>query len=157
MEQHKIIILSGGFAPIHFAHIRMMKAAKEMGAYVIVGVNSDNWLERKKGQPSFMSFEERCEIVSSMRYVDEVKGFNDEDNTACALIQDVYNKYKDSNITIYFGNGGDRLIGNTPELDLCINELDGKVKMLWELGGIKLQSSSDLLGNWIDGYLKKIN
>lgn len=157
MERSKVIILSGGFAPVHYAHIRMMKAAKEMGAYVIVGVNSDEWLQRKKGQPSFMSFDERFEIISSIKYVDEVRGFNDDDNTACDLIRGVYTDYLDKNISIYFGNGGDRVIGNTPELDLCANELDNNVEMLWELGGVKLQSSSDLLGNWVDNHLKKIH
>ena len=74
----KVIILSGGFDPVHIGHVEMFKAAKEMDATVVVGINSDDWLVRKKGQP-FMPFEERKVILESMKYIDYVFGFDDED------------------------------------------------------------------------------
>ena len=66
-----IIILSGGFDPVHKGHIRMFKAAKAFPAKVIVGLNSDSWLIRKKGKP-FISFNERKEILESIRFIDSV-------------------------------------------------------------------------------------
>ena len=88
-----IIILSGGFDPVHKGHVRMFKAASEYGD-VVVGANSDDWLIRKKGK-FFMPFLERKEILESIKYIDSVLDFNDADNTACQLIKDVKSKYKD--------------------------------------------------------------
>ena len=84
----KIIILSGGFDPVHIGHLRMFKAAKEQEAIVVVGVNSDLWLCRKKGKP-FMSEAERIEILKGFKYIDQVDTFNDEDDTACDLIRKI--------------------------------------------------------------------
>ena len=113
-----LIILSGGFDPVHKGHVRMFQAAKEFPAYVIVGLNSDAWLKRKKAKP-FMNWEERNEILSAMRYIDEVRSFNDSDNSACDLIKSIKEEYKDADIKIYFGNGGDRTSSNSPEVDFC--------------------------------------
>ena len=138
----KIVILSGGFDPIHIGHIRMFKEAEKVG-HVIVGLNSDEWLIRKKGK-NFMSFNERCEVLESIRYIDEVIKFNDADDTACRLIEKIVNrKYKYSNI--YFGNGGDRTNQTTPEIEFCKNN---NIELLWNLGGGKIQSSSKLLKKW---------
>ena len=54
-----IIILSGGFDPVHKGHIRMFKAAKNFPATVIVGLNSDLWLTRKKGKPLSLGMKEK--------------------------------------------------------------------------------------------------
>ena len=89
----KIIILSGGFDPVHIGHVRMFKAAKEQNATVVVGVNSDSWLSRKKGKP-FMPLFERVEILKGFKYIDYVHSFNDEDDTACDLIRIVLKSYK---------------------------------------------------------------
>ena len=67
----KVIILSGGFDPVHIGHIRMFKEAKELGDIVIVGANSDSWLCRKKGKP-FMREAERIEILEGFKYIDYV-------------------------------------------------------------------------------------
>ena len=140
----KVIILSGGFDPIHIGHLRMFKAAKEQDATVIVGVNSDSWLARKKGQ-SFMPKSERIEILEGFKYIDHVYPFNDDDDTASDLIKKVIQLYKDDkNVKIFFGNGGDRSINTTPEMKYC---KEHQVGMLWNLGGEKIQSSSNLIKN----------
>ena len=138
----KIIILSGGFDPIHKGHVRMFKSAKNLGN-VIVGLNSDKWLIRKKNK-LFMSFPERKEILESIKYIDSVLSFNDADGTACNLITNIYKKFG-SSYHICFGNGGDRTNDTTPEVDYCIKN---NIEMLWGVGGNKIQSSSDLLKNW---------
>ena len=137
-----IIILSGGFDPVHKGHIRMFKSAKNLGD-VIVGLNSDEWLIRKKNK-LFMPFLERKEILESIKYIDSVLSFNDADNTACDLITNIYKKFG-SSYHICFGNGGDRTNDTTPEVNYCI---ENNIEMLWGVGGNKIQSSSDLLKNW---------
>ena len=138
----KIIILSGGFDPIHIGHLRMFKAAKEQSDIVIVGANSDSWLTRKKGKP-FMPEYQRIEILKAIKYIDQVYTFNDEDNTACDLIMKVIQFYKnDKNIKIFFGNGGDRNKKTTPEIEFC---KQNEIEMIWGVGGDKIQSSSDLI------------
>ena len=135
----KIIILSGGFDPVHKGHIRMFKDAFKIGE-VIVGLNSDEWLIRKKGK-FFMSFIERKEILSSIKFINKVCSFDDSDNSACKLIKDIKNKYSNK-ADLYFGNGGDRTRSTTPEIDFCNKN---KIKLIWNLGGEKVQSSSKLL------------
>lgn len=130
----KTILLSGGFDPIHIGHVRMMLAAGKYGN-VIVAVNSDEWLMRKKGY-IFMPFEERCEIVRSIKTVLEAIPVNDDDNTVCDAIRNIRPDY--------FGNGGDRTNQNTPEKQLC-QELG--VREVYNLGGGKIQSSSELVKN----------
>ena len=138
----KIIILSGGFDPVHIGHVRMFEAAKGLDAMVIVGVNSDAWLSRKKGKP-FMPSSERVEILKAFKSIDDVYTFNDDDDTACDLIKKVILKYSDNkNIKIFFGNGGDRNNKTTPELQFCNQN---NIEMIWGVGGGKIQSSSDLI------------
>ena len=129
----KTIALSGGFDPIHAGHIRMIREAANYGD-VIVFVNSDEWLERKKGY-IFMSFEERKEIVSSIKGVTKVFKAKDDDNSVC---ESLFEHAPD-----IFGNGGDRKNNNTPEIQTC-KKLG--IELIWNLGGGKIQSSSDLVG-----------
>ena len=133
-----VIIVSGGFDPVHKGHIRMFREAANLGAQVIVGLNSDEWLTRKKGKP-FMKWEERAEILESCKFVDQVWLMDDSDDTASDIIKQVANLYKNQDMNIYFANGGDRKKGNVPELDVC---KDLNVVMLWGIGGGKIQSSS---------------
>ena len=153
-----VIILSGGFDPVHKGHMRMFREASNLGHQVIVGLNSDDWLTRKKGKP-FMEFYERKEILEGIKYISSVVRFDDSDDTANELIHRVrttYNggmfkhNYDDVNPTgrddyeIFFANGGDRTTDNVPEKETCIH-LD--VEMLWGIGGGKIQSSSWLTKN----------
>ena len=89
-----MIILSGGFDPIHKGHVRMFKEAS-LNGMVVAGLNSDQWLIRKKGK-FFMPFVERKEILESIRYIDLVKSFDDSDDTACSLINKIINEYSDN-------------------------------------------------------------
>ena len=136
-----IIILSGGFDPVHKGHIRMFREAANLGAQVIVGLNSDDWLTRKKEKP-FMSWDERAEILESCKFINQVLPFDDWDDTANDLIKQVCKLYNGYDVNIYFANGGDRKKGNVPELDICKNL---NVIMLWNVGGGKIQSSSWLI------------
>ena len=138
----KIIILSGGFDPVHKGHVRMFKAASEYGD-VVVGANSDDWLIRKKGK-FFMPFLERKEILESIKYIDSVLAFDDSDDSACQLIKDVKSHYG-NDVELYFGNGGDRTNETTPEIEYCKKN---NIGLIWDLGGGKIQSSSDLLNNY---------
>ena len=141
-----VIILSGGFDPVHKGHIRMFREAANLGAQVIVGLNSDEWLTRKKGQP-FMDFKERKEILEGFKYINQVLAFDDKDDTACSLISQVCKLYNNENFNIYFANGGDRGKGNVPEMSVC---KDFNVVMLWGVGGGKIQSSSWLINGGKD-------
>ena len=130
----KTILLSGGFDPVHVGHLRMIQAAAYLGD-VIVALNSDEWLMRKKGYV-FMPFEERREIIAGFRGVSEAVAVIDEDDSVCETIK----LYKPD----YFGNGGDRKSDNTPEVILC-KEIG--VELVWNVGGGKVQSSSELVKN----------
>ena len=157
-----VIILSGGFDPVHKGHIRMFREAANLGANVIIGLNSDEWLTRKKGKP-FMKFEERKEIIEGFKYVNQVIPFDDSDDTASDLIKRVHSIYDGKEFEhdysdddhmgmvgyyqIYFANGGDRTTDNVPEMSVC-KELD--VTMLWGVGGGKIQSSSWLINGGKD-------
>ena len=136
---NNVIIVSGGFDPVHKGHMRMFREAANLGHQVIVGLNSDEWLTRKKGKP-FMKWEERAEILESCKFVTQVMSMNDSDDTANDIIKQVSDIYRGYNI--YFANGGDRGKGNVPEMSVC-KELG--VVMLWGIGGGKIQSSSWLI------------
>lgn len=136
----KIVVVSGGFDPIHSGHIKLIKAAKLLGDMLIVGINSDEWLACKKGR-AFMPWQERLCILNNLSAVDEVYTFDDEDGTACHLLQQVRAHYPDSQIV--FANGGDRTKDNIPEMSV-----DG-VEFVFGVGGAnKANSSSWILQEW---------
>tara|TARA_R110002020_G_scaffold251908_3_gene465712 strand:+ start:2777 stop:3214 length:438 start_codon:yes stop_codon:yes gene_type:complete len=135
----KTVMVSGGFDPIHVGHVRMIIEASLHGDVIVVA-NSDEWLFRKKGY-TFMGFQERKEILMSIKGVVEVVSVNDDDGTVCsALLQ-----YKPD----FFANGGDRNDNNTPEKMVC-EELG--IEMLWNIGGQKIQSSSELVSKTPKGH-----
>jgi len=139
MKKYDIMILSGGFDPVHKGHIRMFKAAKSMAYKVIVGVNSDKWLIRKKDK-LFMNYAERAEILKAIKYIDEVMAFNDDDETAMDLLIRVQRLYPECSLA--FGNGGDRNATNIPEKGFCDAY---KIDLVYNVGGGKVQSSSELI------------
>lgn len=146
-----IVILSGGFDPIHSGHISMIAEARRLAGdsgKVIVGINSDNWLNRKKGH-YFLTWKERASIVSSISGVDEVMSFNDDDNTARNLIELCVEVYGSEDTEIIFANGGDRVANKSiPEEGVCKNL---QVKIVDGVGGFnKANSSSDILKSYID-------
>ena len=110
----KVVVVSGGFDPVHSGHIAYFKAAKELGDKLIVALNSDDWLINKKGK-FFMPFEERSIIIENLKMVDEVIDFEDDENGSAsqALIK-VKNSYP--NEEIIFCNGGDRTKDNITEM-----------------------------------------
>ncbi len=129
---YKRIMVSGGFDPVHIGHIRMIRAAAEFGPVVVVA-NSDDWLMRKKGYV-FMPWAERAEILESIKGVSYVVPVDDADDTVCAAIEEEYPHA--------FANGGDRKDNNVPEVALC-EEMG--IELIWNVGGGKIQSSSDLV------------
>ena len=141
----KVVLVTGGFDPLHSGHIAYFKAARELGDHLVVGVNSDEWLTRKKGRP-FMPFEERAAIIKELACVDEVIGFNDDDDTACAAIYQVL-ATRGSSWKVVFANGGDRTNKNTLEYKLYGNHQD--VEFRFGIGGSnKSNSSSWILDEW---------
>ena len=139
----KIIIVSGGFDPLHSGHIEHFRAAKELGDLLIVGLNSDDWLTRKKGK-SFMALEERLCIVRELKTVDLAIGFNDDDNSSRDLIEKVLELY---DCDVVFANGGDRTHENIPEVEQFKD--NPKVSFEFGVGGDdKKNSSSWILANW---------
>jgi len=141
----KVVIVTGGFDPLHSGHIAYFKAARELGDHLVVGVNSDAWLERKKGK-AFMPFEERCAIIKELACVDEVISFNDDDDSACAAIYTVL-ATRSSSWKVVFANGGDRTNKNTLEYTMYGNHHD--VSFAFGVGGEdKKNSSSWILKEW---------
>lgn len=138
-----VSICSGGFDPIHSGHIKYLEHAREISHKLIVGVNSDEWLQRKKGM-FFLPYIERVQIVQALRAVDQVLDFDDTDNTALDLIFKVKNLYPTDRI--YFLNGGDRGSSNTPEI---LHPDTKSITFLWGVGGEnKINSSSSILSRW---------
>jgi mannose-6-phosphate isomerase-like protein (cupin superfamily) len=124
-----------------------MNSAKTYGNYLIVGVNSDGWLERKKGH-AFMPYHERSAVVGNLKAVDEVMQFDDSDGTACDLLEKVKRNYPDQRII--FANGGDRTAVNIPEMEVK------DIIFKFGVGGDdKKNSSSWILNNWVGERVKR--
>lgn len=137
----KIIVVSGGFDPIHSGHIEYLKHAKSLGDHLVVALNSDDWLIKKKGK-FFMPFEERKSVIEHLSFVDSVLSFKDDDKgsaiNALTKIKEIYPDHQ-----IAFANGGDRNKENIPEMSV-----EG-VEFLFGVGGDnKKNSSSWILKNW---------
>lgn len=137
----KIVVVSGGFDPVHSGHIAYLKMAREHGDKLIVALNSDNWLKKKKGKP-FMNFDERKLILESIKYVNQVIGFEDDEKGSCMnALKHIKKLYRDDHI--FFANGGDRNRENIPEMTLS------GIDFLFGIGGNdKKNSSSWILNNW---------
>jgi cytidyltransferase-like protein len=138
----KIVLVTGGFDPVHSGHIAYFKAARALGDILIVGLNSDDWLVRKKGA-AFMPWNERLCIINNLSMVDEVYTFDDDDNSAKHFIQQVRAHYP--NAELIFANGGDRTKDNIPEMDVVDHNLQFEFGVG---GGDKKNSSSWILQEW---------
>jgi D-beta-D-heptose 7-phosphate kinase/D-beta-D-heptose 1-phosphate adenosyltransferase len=138
--KNTIVAVSGGFDPIHSGHIEMLYQACAHGTHLIVGLNSDEWLSKKKGRP-FMSFKERSAILSAIKGVDRVVRFDDSDGTACNFLKKLKDEYPECDII--FANGGDRTAENVPEMSVP------GIEFKFYVGGEKSNSSSEILKRWM--------
>jgi len=147
----KIVIITGGFDPIHSGHVAYINAAKKLGDFLVVGINSDIWLKRKKGQ-EFMPWKERAAIIEAMHDVDQVISFDDSDGSATDAIHQVMLQYPYDEVI--FANGGDRTSENIPE-----QELDWGERLSFEFGvggADKKNSSSWILEKWRNQRTERI-
>lgn len=135
-------MLQAGFDPLHSGHIAYFEAARAIGDRLVVGINSDEWLSRKKGRP-FMPVTERRAIIENLRMVDRVIEFDDDDGTAIDAIRATRNFYIRPGTKFIFANGGDRTADNIPEM--VFDDVDFR----FGVGGEnKMNSSSWILTEW---------
>lgn len=150
----KVVMVSGGFDPIHIGHIRYIKEAKKLGDYLIVVLNNDNWLRKKKGK-EFMKEIDRKEIIEAFVGVDEVyisnhkanMDYNDPiDRSVCDALRKIRPHI--------FANGGDRKPDGDPVPEVAVCKELG-IKMVYNVGhGGKIRSSSELVKSY-SNHLKK--
>ena len=139
----KKVVVSGGFDPVHIGHLRLFIQARKLGDHLTVILNSDNFLLNKKGF-LFMPIEERKEILMGFASVDKVIESIDEDNTVVKSIE----KLAKENAIDIFANGGDRKnIKDIPEYEICKKHA---IEMIFDIGGGKIQSSSDLVNPFLN-------
>lgn len=134
------VLVSGYFSPVHIGHLELFRLAKEFAGkdgQLIVIVNSDHQAILKKGK-QFMPARETVQIISAIRYVDEVHLSIDSDRTVIKTIERIHS----ANPIDVFINGGDAFVDNIPESLIC-NKLG--IRMLDGFGD-KIQSSSSLTG-----------
>ena len=139
----KIVLVTGGFDPIHSGHLKYFREAKKLGDMLIVGINSDEWLARKKGR-AFMPIWERDQIIRELSMVDmTVMVADDADNSCTTFIQETLSLFPDDKIV--FANGGDRTPSNIPEMQIE----DPRLSFVFGVGGgDKANSSSWILEEW---------
>lgn len=139
-----VVAVSGGFDPIHLGHLRMFKEAKKLGDKLVVIINSDGWLRRKKGA-YFMTANERAEIIKEFECVDAVEVLT----SVKPDVSDALAKLKPA----IFANGGDRKSEeDIPEAEVCKKH---KIEMVFNVGGKKVRSSSNMLESYCETVLKR--
>ncbi len=148
-DKEILVAVSGGFDPVHAGHVRMFEEARALGDKLIVILNNDHWLLKKKNYV-FMPDTERAEIIRSFRWVDGVfitkHKADPEDMSVCDAIKILKPQI--------FANGGDRVRKNVPEVELCRKM---GIKMAFNVGkGGKVQSSSWLVDKAIKTAPRKI-
>ena len=139
IKPKKVVMVSGGFDPVHIGHVRMFEEAKKLGDFLVVAVNNDNWLRFKKGF-AFMQEKDRKEIIESLRSVDKVILTSHKPNTKDITVCKELAKIRPH----VFANGGDRKENvPVPEYDICKKF---GIEMVFNVGhGGKVRSSSDLV------------
>ena len=130
----KTVAISGYFNPLHVGHVRYITEASKLGDLIVI-VNSDLQVDLKGSVP-FQSENERAEIISAIKGVKEVIIAIDSDSSVCNTLAFI--------APDIFAKGGDRTIDNIPEKEIC-DELG--IQMIFNCGGSKVQSSSDLIRN----------
>lgn len=176
MDTKKVMILSGGFDPLHSGHIEMFKNAKNQSDFLVVCINSDSWLKNKKGI-NFLTEDERLSIIKSIKYVDDAFIFEDdeygsalngikrvvslEENYKIMFREWIYLTYDEPymeeplpKIEFIFGNGGDRNPNSTPSLEQKYCEENG-ISLVWNIGGNKSNSSSWILNRYRDWHFEE--
>ena len=135
-----MVVVSGGFDPIHIGHVRLFKEAKKLGDKLCVILNNDNWLIKKKGYV-FMPQTERKELLEALVCVDQVLITSHPQNPKDMSVGNALSKLRPD----VFANGGDRHEDNIPEVATC--QAIG-CQMVFNVGkGGKIQSSSWLVNN----------
>ena len=149
MFYEKVSLVTGGFDPIHSGHISYFSRAKDFSDFLVVGLNTEEWLTKKKGQ-YFQSWKERAEIISHLTMVDAVITVPDDDEgSACGAIA----KCLEIADKVIFCNGGDRGKTNTPEIVKYSN--NPRVEFQFGIGGDdKKNSSSWILKGYFDRQRK---
>ncbi len=136
-KKEVIVTVSGGFDPVHVGHLRMFEEAKNLGDKLVVILNCDAWLVRKKGR-AFMNQSERAEIIKGFRCVDDVFVLESGRNDVVEALEKIRPHI--------FANGGDRKAEkDIPEAEIC-KKLG--IQMIFNVGGGKVRSSSELLKNY---------
>ena len=144
----KVSLVTGGFDPIHSGHVAYFERAKDLSDYLVVGLNTNEWLTRKKGQ-YFLPWIERAEIIRHLDMVDAVISWDDSDESACGAIA----KCLEISEAVIFCNGGDRIKTNTPEIRGYGD--DPRVEFKFAIGGDdKMNSSSWILNDYFNRQRK---
>ena len=142
----KVSLVTGGFDPIHSGHLRYFERAKDLSGYLVVGLNTNEWLTKKKGQ-YFLPWVERADIISHLDMVDAVITVPvDDKGSACGAIA----KCLEISEKVIFCNGGDRIKSNIPEV-MGYSD-DHRVEFKYAIGGEEKENSS----SWIlRGYFDR--
>ena len=145
--EKRVVLVTGGFDPLHSGHLAYFRAAKSLGDTLVVGINSDSWLKRKKGR-SFYTWDERFQLIKNLNMVDYIVEFSDDENNSINAIKQATRIFPGAKII--FANGGDRTAENIPEMKLLDDELyKDNLEFVFSVGGEnKMNSSSWILEEW---------
>ena len=145
--EKRVVLVTGGFDPLHSGHLAYFRAAKSLGDTLVVGINSDSWLKRKKRR-SFYTWDERFQLIKNLNMVDYIVEFNDDENNSINAIKQATRIFPGAKII--FANGGDRTAENIPEMVLLDDELyKDNLEFIFSVGGEnKMNSSSWILEEW---------
>lgn len=151
VKKKKIVAVSGGFDPLHVGHVRMFREAKKLGDTLVVILNNDNWLKKKKGY-AFMPDKERKELIGALECVDKVVLSKHPPNPKDMSISRELRNLRPH----IFVNGGDRNKkdaanpNSSLHKDIRTCERIG-IRIVYNVGkGGKVQSSSWLLSKYFD-------
>ena len=129
----KIILANGCFDLVHAGHIRYLTGAKQIGGFLVVGLNSDPQVRKLKGNGRpFITEQERAEIISSLRVVDAVTIFDEP----------TVNELIDAIRPDFHAKGTDYTNETVPERERVLS-YGGRVVIV---GDPKDHSSTDLIG-----------